>query len=198
MSGSYLDLLQHASDVDYSCVQDLFHLTCNPQAMAVSYLCVEHTLSMSGDDVSAALETQGVWERGAQQRAISLSDDLASLGTCGQDTLHTLSTDELRAHQLQDAAISGVICYVEWDLRPSRRERAHENHLALKILWQWQKFQLRDGILYRISRDPLASTKRFQYVVSDSLKVDALVGVHDLAGHHGQPRTLSLARQRFF
>lgn len=32
----------------------------------------------------------------------------------------------------------------------------------------------------------------------ESLKVDALSGVHDHAGHQGQPRTLSLARQRFF
>ncbi len=30
------------------------------------------------------------------------------------------------------------------------------------------------------------------------MKCQALSGVHDLAGHQGQPRTLSLARQRFF
>lgn len=32
----------------------------------------------------------------------------------------------------------------------------------------------------------------------DSLKADTLSGVHDHAGHQGQPRTLSLTRQRFF
>lgn len=198
LSESYLDLLQQALDVDNSCVQDMFCLTCNPQTMTDSSLSVVRPLSISGDDVSAALDTQDIWEHGAPQRAISLGDHLTSLGNCGQDTLHTWSTDELRARQLQDTAISRVIFYVDRKLRPSRRERAQENHMALKMLRQWQRFQLRDGILYRVSKDPLTNTKRFQYVVPDSLKADALAGVHDLAGHQGQPRTLSLDRQRFF
>lgn len=198
LSESYLDLLQQASEVDDSCVQDMFRLTCNPQTMSDSILSVGRPLSMSRDDVSAVLDTQEVWEHGAQQRAVSLGDHLTSLGNCGQDTLHTWSADELRARQLQDAAVSRVIFYVGRKLRPSRRERARENNLVLKLLRQWQRFQLRDYILYRVSKDPLTNTKRFQYDVPDSLKADALAGVHDLAGHQGQPRTLSLARQRFF
>ncbi|XP_041955682.1 uncharacterized protein LOC121714730 [Alosa sapidissima] len=198
LSESYTDLLQQASDVDNSCVQDVFRLTCHPQAMTDSSLSAEQPLSMSGDDVSAALDTQDAWDRGTQQRAISLGDHLEGLGNGGQDTLHTWSTEELRARQLQDAAIARVIFFVDRKLRPSRRERAHENHLALKLLRQWQRFQLKDGILYRVFKDPLTNIKRFQYVVPDSLKSDALAGVHDLAGHQGQPRTLSLARQRFF
>ncbi len=35
-------------------------------------------------------------------------------------------------------------------------------------------------------------------MLPDSLKQQALSGVHDLAGHQGQPRTLSIARQRFY
>lgn len=55
-----------------------------------------------------------------------------------------------------------------------------------------------DGVLYRVSRDQKTRTKRFQYVVPDSLKTEVLQGVHDRAGHQAQFRTLSLTRQRFF
>lgn len=46
-----------------------------------------------------------------------------------------------------------------------------------------------------MTRDPLTTQKRLQLAVPDSLKVDALSGIHDHAGHQGQPRTLSLASQ---
>ena len=46
-------------------------------------------------------------------------------------------------------------------------------------------------------KDPLTRHKRFQFVVPDSLQSEVLAGVHEHAGHRGQPRTLSLARQRF-
>ena len=55
-----------------------------------------------------------------------------------------------------------------------------------------------EPLLYRVTRDPLTRHKRFQYILPESLKSQALSGVHDLAGHQGQPRSLSLARQRFF
>lgn len=55
-----------------------------------------------------------------------------------------------------------------------------------------------DSVLYRISRDQKTRTKRFQYVVPDSLKAEVMQGVHDKAGHQAQARTLNLTRQRFF
>ncbi|KAJ8373066.1 hypothetical protein AAFF_G00271940 [Aldrovandia affinis] len=70
--------------------------------------------------------------------------------------------------------------------------------MVMRILKQWDKLTVLDGILYRVTRDPVTKHKRFQFVLPDSLKSQALAGVHDLAGHQGQPRTLSLVRQRFF
>uniref|UniRef100_A0A3Q3JX63 Gypsy retrotransposon integrase-like protein 1 n=1 Tax=Monopterus albus TaxID=43700 RepID=A0A3Q3JX63_MONAL len=54
------------------------------------------------------------------------------------------------------------------------------------------------GVLYRVSKDPLSNQKRFQYVLPFALLNQALSGIHDLAGHQGQDRTLYLARQRFY
>lgn len=47
-------------------------------------------------------------------------------------------------------------------------------------------------------KDPLSQHKRFQLVFPSSLKTKALAGVHDLAGHQGQSRTLQLTRHHFF
>lgn len=82
--------------------------------------------------------------------------------------------------------------------KPSRRERAGETFEVLKTLKQWEKLKLLDGVLYRVTRDALTEKKRWQYVVPASLVSQALLGVHNEAGHQGQNRTLSLARQRFF
>lgn len=63
---------------------------------------------------------------------------------------------------------------------------------------QWERLCVQDGILYRTTKDPASKQKRYQYVLPKSLKIRALTGIHDLAGHQGQDRTLSLARQRFY
>ncbi|XP_042601929.1 uncharacterized protein LOC109056270 [Cyprinus carpio] len=47
-------------------------------------------------------------------------------------------------------------------------------------------------MLYRVTKDPVSKQKRFQYVLPVNLKGKTLMGVHDLAGHQGQDRTLSL------
>lgn len=79
-----------------------------------------------------------------------------------------------------------------------RRERAHESDSVLKILKQWDKLKILDGLLYRVSKDSLTGKKRYQYVVAASLARQVLQGIHDDAGHQGQHRTLYLVRQRFF
>ncbi|KAJ8402704.1 hypothetical protein AAFF_G00363760 [Aldrovandia affinis] len=54
------------------------------------------------------------------------------------------------------------------------------------------------GVLYRVSKNIISRKKSFQYVVPAALREEVLQGVHDEAGHQGQQRTLSLARQRFY
>lgn len=68
---------------------------------------------------------------------------------------------------------------------------------SLALLKHWDKLKVQDGILYRETRDPMSKNKRQQLVLPAGLRVKALEGVHDLAGHQGQARTLHLARQRF-
>ena len=73
-----------------------------------------------------------------------------------------------------------------------------ESVTVVRYLKHWEKLVVSNGILYRVSRDQVTKSKRHQYVVAESLKAEVLGGVHDHAGHQGQFRSLSLARQRFF
>uniref|UniRef100_A0A8C6S522 Gypsy retrotransposon integrase-like protein 1 n=1 Tax=Neogobius melanostomus TaxID=47308 RepID=A0A8C6S522_9GOBI len=56
---------------------------------------------------------------------------------------------------------------------------------------------MRDGVLYRVTKDPVNKRKTYLFVVPRSLCHKVLKGVHDEAGHQGQQRTLYLTRQRF-
>ncbi|KAI5616605.1 hypothetical protein C0J50_23850, partial [Silurus asotus] len=135
---------------------------------------------------------------GAVSRAMSLADHLSSLVPDCHDNIHAFSLPELQIQQHEDKVISRVAFYVSRKCRPFRRERMSEDLRVLRFLRQWDKLFLLNDILYRAVKDPCTKRKKFQFAMPDSLKQQALAGVHDLAGHQGQPRTLSLVRKRFY
>ncbi|KAJ8342714.1 hypothetical protein SKAU_G00326420 [Synaphobranchus kaupii] len=95
-----------------------------------------------------------------------------------------MDADGCTPSQKKDPTINRVLHFVERKRRPSRREQDKESQMVLRILKQWERLTVLDGILYRVTRDPMTKHKRFQFVLPDSLKSQALAGVHDLAGHH--------------
>ncbi|KAI4899214.1 hypothetical protein NFI96_005203 [Prochilodus magdalenae] len=70
--------------------------------------------------------------------------------------------------------------------------------MSVKLFKQWNRLEICNGVLYRVRKGPITKQKRFQFVLPQALIDKALSGIHDLAGHQGQDRTLSLARQRFY
>lgn len=198
LSEPYVDLLEQACEVKEDSVQDAFHLTCQPQSLTDAPFSTAVNVSMSEDEVSTVLSASSDWEVASRHRATSLADHLSAVVGPEPCLSSVLSRPELQSHQESDAVVSRVTYYVSRKQRPSRRERGHECHQTLRILKQWDRLALLDGILYRVTKDPLTKHKRFQFVVPESLKSSVLSGIHDNAGHQGQPRTLSLARQRFF
>ncbi|KAJ8367494.1 hypothetical protein AAFF_G00317170 [Aldrovandia affinis] len=198
LSEPYSRLLEQVCSVNDSCVHDAFHVTCLPQSAEKPSLCATGGMSLSEEEVSSLLSSCGDWEERRDERAASLAGHLSQLVPPGLDMFSSLSSADLQSHQRQDPTINRVLHFVERKRRPSRRERDKENQMVLRFLKQWDKLTVLDGILYRVTRDPVTKHKRFQFVLPDSLKSQALAGVHDLAGHQGQPRMLSLVRQRFF
>lgn len=178
----YSELLDQAYDVSDGCVQDAFRLTCQPQSLGGPSHSAAIGGSMSEDDVSSLLSSLDEWDSAPRQRAASLADHLTTLRPPGQDMLPSLSLAELQSHQQLDPVVSWVTHYVDRKRRPSRRERCNESQPTLRVLKQWDKLTLLNGILYRVTKDPLTKQKRFQFVVPESLKADALSGAHDHAG----------------
>lgn len=198
LSEPYCDLLKQSCEVKEDSVQNAFHLTCQPQSLTDPPLSTAVNVSMSEDEVSSVLTASSDWEATSRLRAATLADHLSAVVGPEPCLSSILTSSELQTHQKRDPVVSRVSFFVERKQRPSRRERGHESQQTLRILKQWDKLTILDGILYRVTKDPLTKHKRFQFVLPETLKSSVLSGIHDNAGHQGQPRTLSLARQRFF
>uniref|UniRef100_A0A3B1IUQ7 Gypsy retrotransposon integrase-like protein 1 n=1 Tax=Astyanax mexicanus TaxID=7994 RepID=A0A3B1IUQ7_ASTMX len=149
-------------------------------------------------DVKALLTVHTEWEVAAESRAVQFLQSSSQVTLPGQDTLESLSSDELRQCQEQDPIISKVLRFVEQKRHPSRRERSKWNSATLMLLKQWDKLSIQNGVLFRVTRDQKSKQKKSQFVLPECLRQQALSGLHDMAGHQGQARTLHLARQRFF
>ena len=194
---SSLELEAEGAEVDR--VQDAFRLGIQHLQVAQRHESVQHTPgSYSSSEVKAALLCHSDWETVAENRAAHLGHHVQQLQPAGQDTLPSLTLLELEDHQHQDPAISKVLPFVVRGRRPSRRERYGMETRSLAVLKHWERLKIQDGILYRETRDPVSKQRRLQLVLPVSLRDIALEGVHDLAGHQGQARTLHLTRQRFF
>lgn len=109
-----------------------------------------------------------------------------------------LPRSELINLQEQDDVLGRVLFYIQRHKRPTRRERASESRGVMKMLRHWAKLSIKNGMLYKVKKDRQMNMAIHQFVVPDSLKTQVLSGLHNSAGHQGQARTLSLARQRFF
>lgn len=114
-----------------------------------------------------------------------LVHDAQQLTTSGQSHLPVFSIQELQDKQQQDPSLSKVLSFLIRGRLPSRRERAHETDNVLRMLKQWYKLKMLDGLLYRVSKDQLPGKKRYQYVVPASLAKQVLQGIHDDADHRG-------------
>ncbi|KAJ8403213.1 hypothetical protein AAFF_G00354300 [Aldrovandia affinis] len=195
----YSGLMLEAGSTETDRVQDAFRFGVQHlQVVQHSESALATAGSCSSSEVKAALLHHSNWETAAGIRATHLIHHVQQLESAGQDTLPSLTLRELEGHQLQDPAISSVLPFVVRRRRPSRRERCGMDARSLFMLKSWERLKVQDGILYREARDPVSRTKRLQLVLPTSLRGKALEGVHDLAGHQGQVRTLHLARQRFF
>ena len=81
---------------------------------------------------------------------------------------------------------------------PGEVAGGHRHPREVKLwLWQWPRFVVREGILYRRVNDPVHG-ETFQVLLPKSLQRRALEGCHDKWGHQGIARTSSLLRRRVY
>ncbi|KAI4876310.1 hypothetical protein NFI96_032768 [Prochilodus magdalenae] len=169
LSEQYSNLLCEAEGVSEDGVQDTFRLKvqCHKaKAMSTSALefqTVPCPSSLSAENVQALYESYGSCEIAAETRAAQCIQSIQQFSMPGQDALPTLSLQELQQHQEQDSVISSVLPFVVCKRRPSRREKAKLSSNSLGLVKQWEKLHIQDGILYRVSKDPLSKHSRLKH-----------------------------------
>ena len=202
ISEPYENLLAEAEGTKVEGVQDVFRCRAQcsqaPICATTKASCSNQVGSQSSSDVKSICEAHIEWEKAAESRAVQFLKVLPQMAPSEQDALPVLSIEELRHSQESDPDIRGVLLFVERGEPPSRRERSNLPHKARTLCKQWHHLKVQDGVLYRTIKDPSTRHTRYQFVLPATCKAKALSGVHDLAGHQGQARTLHLARQRFF
>ncbi|KAJ8001345.1 hypothetical protein DPEC_G00168570 [Dallia pectoralis] len=151
---------------------------------------------VSTEGVRAVFESCLNWEASSTVNSVHLAQN-NHFAHGGASTLPVFSMEDVRRKQKADPTVSRVAFFVERKTRPSRRERDNETAPVIRLLKHWERFEVKDGVLYRRSKDRVGKV-RYQLVLPLSLRIVALRGTHDDAGHQGQSRTLHLVRQRFF
>ena len=106
-----------------------------------------------------------------------------------------LSAQDWRKAQASDANINCIMDYVLTGQTPTTTQ-AEENGVDHRYLANWEKFKLRDGVLYRTS-DIRGETVE-QLVLPASMRETIFRAYHDDLGHQGRDRTISLIKQRFY
>lgn len=106
-----------------------------------------------------------------------------------------LSGIDLQLEQREDVIISQVISHLEEGKSPCRAVR-YECPDLLLLLREWNRLELKDGVLYR--RRKLHDQTTYQLVLPVKFRALVLESLHDQMGHMGIDRTLDLVRSRFY
>lgn len=105
---------------------------------------------------------------------------------------------DLQALQEADQVIGAFKFYWQRATRPSKQELATGPKDVRKLIQQWDKICMRDGVLYRRIRPPKTGGEVFQLLLPECLKGEVLKHLHDDHGHQGVERTIHLVRERCF
>lgn len=158
----------------------------------ISHLTSVCTEELSQEGVSAAWEGTRV----AQQRDVAWA---AVLLASAQDVilqpgtpLQEIKPDDLIQAQKNDPTMKEVIRLKESNTRLTESIRKSLKGSACKLLREWDRLHIENGILYRRTpeRRQLVLPLVYQHVV--------LKHLHDQMGHVGTERVLHLARERFY
>ena len=101
-----------------------------------------------------------------------------------------------KIEQSSDKTIGRVIELLKKGHKPTKRQTALEDASVYKMLKEWDRLVIKDGILYRQSN--LYGERTSQLVLPLIYRDLALTGYHDDTGHQGRDRTTYLIKSRFY
>ncbi|RXN05331.1 Retrovirus-related Pol polyprotein from transposon 412 [Labeo rohita] len=132
----------------------------------------------------------------AESLALNASSVPESFACPGYETIPGMTRDDWYRAQREDSSLKRIISFVELDQKPNFRQTKLEPLEVKLLLREWNRLELRDGVLYRKWTTHRAVLH--QIVLPQQCRERALKGVHDEVGHLGYERALDLARARFF
>ena len=110
------------------------------------------------------------------------------------------TTEEFREAQRADPDLMPFLGAFETQQKPSTNETADWPRAARRLLADWERLKLVEGVLRRAWFDAQGRESHDQFVVPRKLVAEILQQAHDnpVAGHMGEKRTLLRARAQFF
>ena len=106
--------------------------------------------------------------------------------------------DDWSSAQREDIILREVVDQVEDQTFKNRIVRDQDEPEMKLLIKQKSALHLREKVLYRRTRLQKSAESRFQVVVPKKFRQKALEGTHDLVGHLGFERMISLMRDRFY
>ena len=103
---------------------------------------------------------------------------------------------DVAAHQEEDKSLGRVMTLVREGRCPGKKLRKKEIPEVRKLLSDWDKLRLVEGVLKRVVMVQNKETE--QTVVPTKLRAEVLRALHDDMGHPGRDRTAELLHGRFF
>ena len=107
-----------------------------------------------------------------------------------------LSSTDWAKGQADGALISRVKTLLLTQKKPTTREASYEHPEVRKFLKDWNKLNIKDGILYR--HTTINGLEYSQLIASAAIKDTILKTLHDDQCHQGRDRTAWLVKTRFF
>ena len=149
------------------------------------------------ESISACVEETPLCYAAVQPDAISEADPIEQVSV--PEPLiqgYALSSRDWRTAQLNDPIISVLHNHIHDGTRPSVQRGMGQISDVGRYIRDWDKLQLRDGVLYR--KASVGSLDCLQMLLPVELRDEVFTALHDDLGHQGRDRTVSLFKQRFY
>ena len=104
---------------------------------------------------------------------------------------------EISKLQREDDILKPVFYFCDKGATPKPSEIPFCPAQSRRLLWQWDRIEVVDNVLYRKIKDNLGETV-YQLLLPVKLRKLVLESLHDSAGHQGIERTLALVTQRCY
>lgn len=150
----------------------------------------------------------------AMQTAIDVATETTSMpndlqqAACKEEVAYayaislTFTEDSMNAEQIahlqeEDETIARTKYFVERKKKPTPEEAKFESRETKKLLRQWKRLNIIEGVLHRKIFSPIQEAKQQVVLPKNKAKL-ILQELHDKMAHQGIDKTTELARERYF